>query len=106
MQTQSCSRRACRAHHWLGRKKYRIESWAGYKWDPKKILERVAIHPEADHSFMDTVVAAVAHYAPSLKDRVRWSAMKEAPPLPSYNCNVVRHRGNRRSETGQARSNA
>jgi hypothetical protein len=39
------------------------------------------VHPEADNSFMDTVATTVTHYAPALKERVGWSAMKERPPL-------------------------
>jgi hypothetical protein len=51
------------------------------KWDPEKSVELIRVHPEADHSFMQTVAAAVEHYAPALKHHVAWSAMKERPPL-------------------------
>jgi hypothetical protein len=51
------------------------------EWNPDLILQSVLIHPEADFSFMETVTAAVAHYAPALKDSVVWSAMREPPPL-------------------------
>ena len=36
----------------------------GDAWDPEKIVESVRVHPEADDSFMETVKAAVEHYAP------------------------------------------
>ena len=51
------------------------------EWSPELILQSVFIHPEADFSFMETVTAAVAHYAPLLKDNVVWSAMRESPPF-------------------------
>lgn len=50
-------------------------------WDPEKWIELIMVHPEADGSFMDTVTAAVTAYTPALKDRVKWSAMREVPPL-------------------------
>ena len=50
-------------------------------WNPELILQSVLVHPEADFSFMETVTAAVAHYAPALKDSVVWSAMREPPPF-------------------------
>jgi hypothetical protein len=52
-------------------------------WDPEKWIELIRVHPEADSSFMETVTGAVADYAPALKDRVQWSAMREGPPLVS-----------------------
>ena len=51
------------------------------EWNPELILQAVFIHPEADFSFMEAVTAAVAHYAPALKDSVAWSAMRELPPF-------------------------
>lgn len=51
------------------------------KWDPEKNLETIRVHPEADCSLMETVTAAVEHYAPALKDRVVWSAMNARPPF-------------------------
>lgn len=51
------------------------------EWNPELILQSVLIHPEADFSFMETVTAAVAHYAPALKDSVVRSAMREPPPF-------------------------
>jgi hypothetical protein len=50
-------------------------------WDPEKYVETIWVHPDADQSFMDTVGAAVDHYAPALSDRVEWSAMNERPPF-------------------------
>ena len=50
-------------------------------WDPEKWIDRISVHPEADGSFMETVTAMVATYAPALKDRINWSAMREVPPL-------------------------
>jgi hypothetical protein len=54
----------------------------GYRlpFDPATLVEAVVVHPEADESFYDVVVQAVDTYAPAIKDRVRWSSMKEAPP--------------------------
>jgi len=51
------------------------------EWDPEKNVEVIHIHPEADNSFMQTVTAAVEHYAPALSGRVGWSAMKARPPF-------------------------
>jgi hypothetical protein len=52
-----------------------------YPLDPESMLDAVVIHPEADTSFEETVVAAVGDYALALRDRVQWSAMREPPPL-------------------------
>jgi hypothetical protein len=52
-----------------------------YPFDSESILDAVVIHPEADTSFEETVVTAVDDYAPELRERVRWSAMRERPPL-------------------------
>ena len=49
-------------------------------WNPEEHLIRIIVHPDADTSFMESVVAAVAHYAPSLKDNVVWSEMRDPPP--------------------------
>jgi hypothetical protein len=56
---------------------------AGYsvEWDPEQHLESISVHPEADRSFMDTVISTVTQYAPALRDRVVWSAMSESPPF-------------------------
>jgi hypothetical protein len=51
----------------------------GLPWDPEQHVESIHIHPEADQSFMDTVIGTVGSYAPSLKDKVKPSAMSEAP---------------------------
>ncbi|MBV8891960.1 MAG: hypothetical protein JO266_08335, partial [Acidobacteria bacterium] len=55
----------------------------GYQlpFDPVALIEAVVVHPEADKSFYEVVVQAVETYAPGIKDRVRWSSMKEGPPL-------------------------
>jgi hypothetical protein len=50
-------------------------------FEPELALDTVWVHPEADDSFMETVVATVDSYAPKLRDRVKWSAMKTKPPL-------------------------
>lgn len=50
-------------------------------WRPEEHLLGIRVHPEADDSFMQTVVAAVASYAPTLKDRVVWSEMRAGPPV-------------------------
>ncbi len=53
----------------------------GLPWDCEQHVETICVHPEADQSFMDTVIATVATYAPSLKDKVVWSAMNALPPF-------------------------
>lgn len=50
-------------------------------WSPEEHLVGIRVHPEADASFMETVVAAVANYAPVLKDQVVWSEMRARPPV-------------------------
>lgn len=52
-------------------------------WDAENNAELIRVHPEADFSFMETVRAVVEHYAPALRERVAWSAMKAPPPLQS-----------------------
>lgn len=53
----------------------------GLEWDPERRLEAVCVHPETDSAFMDTVLAATAHYAPSLRERVIWSKMRDRLPF-------------------------
>jgi len=53
----------------------------GIKWDPERIVESIRVHPEANHSFMETVVGVVENYAPVLKDCVAWSEMNKRPPF-------------------------
>lgn len=55
----------------------------GYElaWDLDNCVESIRVHPEADQSFMDTVTATVECYAPTLKDKVAWSAMNARPPF-------------------------
>ncbi|MEQ1775543.1 MAG: hypothetical protein ABL891_17340 [Burkholderiales bacterium] len=53
----------------------------GLPWDCEQHVEHIYVHPEADQSFMETVIATVAVHAPSLKDRVVWSAMNEQRPF-------------------------
>jgi len=50
-------------------------------WDPERNVESIRVHPDADGSFMDTVRAVVAQYAPALKDCVAWSDMNALPPF-------------------------
>jgi len=50
-------------------------------WAPEEHLLGIRVHPEADESFMQTVIAAVASYAPALKDRIVWSDMRARPPI-------------------------
>jgi hypothetical protein len=52
-----------------------------YPIDPEKLIRSIAVHPEADGTLMEAVVRAVEDYAPSLKDKIAWSAMREPPPL-------------------------
>jgi hypothetical protein len=49
-----------------------------YPFDPESILDAIVIHPEADTSFEETVVAAVCDCAPALRERVQWSAVRDA----------------------------
>ncbi len=48
-------------------------------WDPEENLEQIRIHPDADDSFMETVIGIVKLYAPTLKDRIAWSEMNVRP---------------------------
>ncbi len=50
-------------------------------WDCEQYAEALLVHPEANQSFMETVKATVATYAPALKDKVRWSDMNAKPPF-------------------------
>jgi hypothetical protein len=50
-------------------------------WEAERYLDCIRVHPEADSSFFETVVAVVEHYAPALKNCVEWSAMKKEPPF-------------------------
>jgi hypothetical protein len=50
-------------------------------WDPSTHINAVFIHPEADEAFFQTAVDIVDRYAPKLRSRTQWSAMKEQPPL-------------------------
>jgi len=50
-------------------------------WSPDSTLETILVHPEADQAFFETVVATVEHYCPSLRASVRWSSMRERPPV-------------------------
>jgi len=53
----------------------------GLEWDPEKNLGSIRVHPEANESFIQTVVAVVDHYAPALNNRVARSDMSERPPF-------------------------
>lgn len=53
----------------------------GVPWDPELIVESIYVHPDADQPFMDGVSRKVEQYAPALKHRVYWSAMRTPPPL-------------------------
>ncbi len=57
------------------------ESGLPLDWPPEEHLVGIRVHPEADDSFMQTVVAAVTDYAPALKDWVIWSDMRAPPPV-------------------------
>jgi hypothetical protein len=50
-------------------------------WKFDRCIESIWVHPDADQSFMDTVAVTVETYAPTLKDKVAWSAMNAQPPL-------------------------
>ena len=53
----------------------------GQPWNPEQYVESIWVHPEADQAFMDTVTATVATYAPTLNEKVAWSAMNAKPPF-------------------------
>jgi hypothetical protein len=53
----------------------------GLQWEPEKNVQSIRVHPEADDSFIETVVAVVEQYAPALKDRVAKSEMSTPPPF-------------------------
>ena len=42
-----------------------------FDWNPETSADRILVHPQADPSFMATVLGVVAQYAPGLKERVR-----------------------------------
>jgi hypothetical protein len=50
-------------------------------WEPERHIECIRVHPEADFSFFETVTAVIGQYAPTLAERVEWSAMKDGPPF-------------------------
>jgi hypothetical protein len=53
----------------------------GVPWDAEENAKSIRVHPEADQSFMETVVGAIESYAPAAKDIVVWSDMNEPPPF-------------------------
>jgi hypothetical protein len=53
----------------------------GLDWRPEDNIESIRVHPEADNSFMETVVKVVEQYATALKDRVAPSEMSAPPPF-------------------------
>ncbi len=50
-------------------------------WSVEEHADCIRVHPLADGPFMETVTSAVEHYAPGLRDRVMWSAMRDPPPV-------------------------
>jgi len=52
-----------------------------FPFDPAEILESVAIHPEADPSFYETVLWAIDDHPKPLRDKVSWSSMRDRPPF-------------------------
>jgi hypothetical protein len=50
-------------------------------WNPENNAEAIFVHPEADISFFETVVSIAQQFAPALRDRVAWSAMRSPPPF-------------------------
>lgn len=53
----------------------------GIDWDIENCVESIRVHPEADTAFMNTVTSTIESYAPSLKDKIAWSAMNAKPPF-------------------------
>ena len=60
-----------------------IKGEFGYQmpFNPSELIEAIVVHPEADESFNEVVLKAVETYAPDITNRVRWSSMRESPPL-------------------------
>jgi hypothetical protein len=50
-------------------------------WDPSIQINAVFIHPEADEAFFQTAIDIIDRYAPALRTRTQWSAMREQPPF-------------------------
>jgi len=50
-------------------------------WDPEMYVESIRVHPQADDSFFETVMAVVEQYAPSLEGCVARSDMNAPPPF-------------------------
>ena len=53
-------------------------------WDPSSQADAVFIHPEAVVAFFQAVVGIIDQYAPALRPRTQWSAMRERPPLEMF----------------------
>jgi hypothetical protein len=53
-------------------------------WDPSSRVDAVFIHPEADEAFFQAVGGIIDQYAPALRPRTQWSAMRERPPLEMF----------------------
>jgi hypothetical protein len=53
-------------------------------WDPSSQVDAVFIHPEADEAFFRAAVGIIDQYAPALRPRTQWSAMRERPPLEMF----------------------
>jgi hypothetical protein len=53
-------------------------------WDPSSRVDAVFIHPEADEAFFQAAVGIIEQYAPALRPRTQWSAMRERPPLEMF----------------------
>ena len=50
-------------------------------WNVEEHGDAIHVHPLADTSFMEAVTSTIQQYAPTLLDRVTWSAMREPPPV-------------------------
>jgi hypothetical protein len=50
-------------------------------WSAEDHADCIRVHPLSDGSFMEAVASAVERYAPGLRDRVEWSAMRDPPPV-------------------------
>jgi hypothetical protein len=51
------------------------------EFDPDILVKSIVVHPEADESFYEVVLAAVDTYVSELRGRTSWSSMRDRPPI-------------------------
>jgi hypothetical protein len=65
----------------LEKKEFEAVPGHAIDWDPSSQVDAVFIHPEADEAFFQTAMGIIDTYAPELRARIQWSAMRERPPF-------------------------